>query len=56
MAKIHCIPMLDDSIINIVNLMAKIETVEEFADPNEVKVVVDPQSNAIYFSRKKTKL
>ncbi len=44
-------PLLDDSIINVVNLMAKIETMEEFEDPNEVKVVVDPQSNAIYFSR-----
>lgn len=44
-------PLLDDSTINVLNLMAKIETVEEFEDPNEVKVVVDPQSNAIYFSR-----
>lgn len=44
-------PLLDDSTFNVVNLMAKIETVEEFEDPNEVKVVVDPQSNAIYFSR-----
>ena len=44
-------PLLDDSTINVVNLMAKIETVEEFEDPNEVKVVVDPKSDAIYFSR-----
>ena len=44
-------PLLDDSTINVVNLMAKIKTVEEFEDPNEVKVVVDPKSDAIYFSR-----
>lgn len=44
-------PLLDDSTINVVNLMAKIETVEEFDDPNEVKVVLDLKSCAIYFSR-----
>jgi len=44
-------PLSEDSTIDAVNLMARIETVEEFEDPNEVKVVVDPQSNAIYFSR-----
>jgi 3-deoxy-manno-octulosonate cytidylyltransferase (CMP-KDO synthetase) len=44
-------PLLADPTINVLNLMAKIETVGEFEDPNEVKVVVDPQSNAIYFSR-----
>lgn len=44
-------PLLSDPVINVVNLMAKIKTVEEFEDSNEVKVVVDPQSNAIYFSR-----
>jgi len=40
-----------DSSVQVVNLMAKIETLEEFEDPNEVKVVVDNHSNAIYFSR-----
>jgi len=44
-------PMLNDSSIQVLNLMARINTLEEFEDPNEVKVVVDPQSNAIYFSR-----
>ncbi len=44
-------PILNDSAINVVNLMGKILTVEKFDDPNEVKVVVDPESNAIYFSR-----
>ncbi len=31
--------------------MADIETIEEFEDPNEVKVVMDLEGNAIYFSR-----
>ncbi len=37
--------------VNVVNLMAKIRTREEFEDPNEVKVVVDKNNQAIYFSR-----
>jgi 3-deoxy-manno-octulosonate cytidylyltransferase (CMP-KDO synthetase) len=44
-------PMLDHSEIQVVNLMAKMKTVEEFEDPNEVKVVVGPDGNALYFSR-----
>ena len=40
-----------DSSVQVVNLMSKIESVEEFEDPNEVKVVVDKNSNAMYFSR-----
>ena len=40
-----------DSGVNVVNLMAKMETLEEFEDPNEPKVVVDLNGNAIYFSR-----
>ena len=44
-------PFKDDSSVNVVNLMSKMSTVEEFEDPNEVKVVVDNNSNAIYFSR-----
>jgi 3-deoxy-manno-octulosonate cytidylyltransferase (CMP-KDO synthetase) len=44
-------PMLEDPTINVVNLMARIRTVEEFEDPNEVKVVVDLNSRALYFSR-----
>ena len=50
--------MIDESIapfsdpsIEVVNLMAKIGTVEEFNDPNEVKVVIDENNYAIYFSR-----
>jgi 3-deoxy-manno-octulosonate cytidylyltransferase (CMP-KDO synthetase) len=44
-------PILKESSIQVVNLMARIKTIEEFEDPNEVKVVTDLQSNAIYFSR-----
>ena len=44
-------PMLKDPSINVVNLMAEMQTVEEFEDPNEVKVVVDRHMDALYFSR-----
>lgn len=50
--------MIDESLkpfkskeINVVNLMAYMDTVDEFEDPNEVKVVVDKNNDAIYFSR-----
>lgn len=44
-------PMLGDPSVQVVNLMARIKTVEEFEDPNEVKVVVDLNNRALYFSR-----
>ena len=44
-------PMLEDKSMIITNLVADLETLKEFEDPNEVKVVMDLQSNAIYFSR-----
>jgi len=44
-------PMIDNSETNVVNLIARMKTVEEFEDPNEVKVVVNLDSNALYFSR-----
>jgi len=44
-------PMLADPSINVVNLMAQIQSLEEFEDPNEVKVVADRAGNALYFSR-----
>lgn len=44
-------PMLEDASINVVNLMAEMDTLEEFEDPNEVKVVVDRNNDALYFSR-----
>jgi 3-deoxy-manno-octulosonate cytidylyltransferase (CMP-KDO synthetase) len=44
-------PALEDSSIQVVNLMARMENQDEFDDPNEVKVVVDLEGNALYFSR-----
>jgi len=44
-------PMLKDPSIQVINLMAPMRTVEEFEDPNEVKVVVDMNNRALYFSR-----
>ena len=44
-------PFRENQSIKVVNLMAHMETVKEFEDPNEVKVVIDKNSNAIYFSR-----
>jgi 3-deoxy-manno-octulosonate cytidylyltransferase (CMP-KDO synthetase) len=51
--------MIDDALtpfeqsedVNVVNLMSSIRSIKEFEDPNEVKVVVDNGSNAVYFSR-----
>lgn len=37
--------------VDVVNLVASIETVEEFEDPNEVKVVLGQGDLALYFSR-----
>lgn len=44
-------PMLGDASINITNLIADLKTIAEFEDPNEVKVVVDKNNYALYFSR-----
>jgi len=44
-------PMLEDNSLIITNLVAELGTLKEFEDPNEVKVVMDKFSNAIYFSR-----
>ena len=45
-------PMLKDERLNITNLVADMDTEEEFNNPNEVKVVMDINNNALYFSRK----
>lgn len=37
--------------IKVVNLYSDIKSIEEFEDPNEVKVVIDNNNNALYFSR-----
>ena len=44
-------PMLKDESIMVTNLMAHIKTNAEHHDINEVKVVVDQQNFALYFSR-----
>jgi len=44
-------PMLQDEYILVVNLMSKLKTRTEHEDSNEVKVVVDNDSFALYFSR-----
>jgi len=41
----------NDKGINIVNLMSNIDSCDSFQDKNEVKVVTDMHSNALYFSR-----
>jgi len=43
--------MLKEKKIQIVNLMSKINSQQEFQDPNTIKVLTDKNSNAIYFSR-----
>lgn len=44
-------PLIDDPSINITNLMASMNSIEEHEDPAEVKVVVDKNNFALYFSR-----
>jgi 3-deoxy-manno-octulosonate cytidylyltransferase (CMP-KDO synthetase) len=44
-------PLIDDESILVSNLMAPLKTPEEHDDINEVKVVVDLESFALYFSR-----
>ena len=44
-------PMMADPAIQCINLMADIDSDEDFNDPNEVKVVVDRKGDALYFSR-----
>ena len=44
-------PMLNDPSVNVVNLMADIPTLDDFENPNEVKVVVNLKNEALYFSR-----
>ena len=44
-------PLQADPSIMVANLMAPLKTREDHEDPNEVKVVVDLKSFALYFSR-----
>lgn len=40
-----------DPVVEIVNIMSRLRTFEAFVDKNNVKVVVDQNNNALYFSR-----
>lgn len=44
-------PMIQDSSLVITNLVADLDSIEAFENPNEVKVVMDKQGFALYFSR-----
>ena len=44
-------PLIQNNKILISNLYTKINSVEDFENPNEVKVVVDKNEFALYFSR-----
>ena len=44
-------PLLDQSDVQVVNLLGKIKSDTEFEDRNCIKVVCDLESNALYFSR-----
>lgn len=44
-------PLLTESDILVTNLMSEIINQNDWYDPNEIKVVVDKDSNALYFSR-----
>ena len=44
-------PMIQDSSIEVLNLRGNINDLNEFRDPNCIKVVCDNKGNALYFSR-----
>lgn len=44
-------PLINDTDLQVSNLMTEIKSRKEWEDPNEVKVVIDNKSNALYFSR-----
>ena len=47
----QCAASLDDSTADIATLASPIASQQDFENPNVVKVIVDDNSNAIYFSR-----
>jgi 3-deoxy-manno-octulosonate cytidylyltransferase (CMP-KDO synthetase) len=44
-------PVLEDGEIFCTNLVERIKTIEEFRNPNTIKVTMDRRMNALYFSR-----
>ena len=45
------LPQFQDHSVNIVNIMSRLATKEAFEDKNNVKVVVNNNNDALYFSR-----
>jgi 3-deoxy-manno-octulosonate cytidylyltransferase (CMP-KDO synthetase) len=45
------LPHFTDPAVKIVNVMSRLRTLEAFVDKNNVKVVVDQNGDALYFSR-----
>jgi len=44
-------PILNNKDINVVNLFSEINSLDEFNNPNTIKVALDQKSRALYFSR-----
>ena len=44
-------PLIENNEIKVSNLYTDIKSIKDFNNPNEVKVVIDSLSNALYFSR-----
>jgi 3-deoxy-manno-octulosonate cytidylyltransferase (CMP-KDO synthetase) len=51
MVEAAVVPMMTDLTISCVNLAKRIESEEEYRDPNTIKVVMDRRGDALYFSR-----
>lgn len=51
MIELAIAPMLSDPQVQCVNLVKRIDSNKEYRDPNAVKVVMDRQGDALYFSR-----
>ena len=47
----QCAALLDDATADIATLASPIASIEDFENPNVVKVIVDDNDDAIYFSR-----
>ena len=47
----QCAALLDDSTADIATLASPLGSSQDFENPNVVKVIVDAEENAIYFSR-----
>ena len=56
MIELAVTPLLNDSKIVISNLYTNIKTLQEFEDPNEVKVVLDKDEYALYFQENQSPL